>query len=259
MNRINLFVTITILTALLPILAQDKTKRIAIIKADDVRGISPKWDRFFKISKEKGIKVSAGIICNSLQKNKKGYFKWLNKLQDSGLVEFWNHGFDHKRWKKDGTNQSEFGGSGYKHQKKHFNDAQKLMKKVLGIVPVAFGTPYNAVDADTMKIMSEDPKMRLFFCYNVKGLDNKILAPMKLRGESDGTGKPNFKKFKSKYNKSISFTAIQFHPGGFSDKHFSEYAKIIDFLIAEGWVFMLPTEYVTMMDKTKKENKKKHK
>ncbi len=43
-----------------------------------------------------------------------------------------------------------------------------------------------------------------------------------------------------------SFSAIQFHPNAFSDGHFTEYAKILDFLIAEGWTFMLPAEYVAM-------------
>lgn len=251
MTRSNILITIAVLSAFFPVLAEGKPRRVAIVKADDVRGITPKWDRFFALSKKKGVKVSAGIICNSLQGNKKKYFNWLNKLGASGSVEFWNHGWDHKRWTTGEKKKvSEFGGSGYTHQKKHFDDSQKLMKKVLGSAPVAFGTPYNAVDADTVKVMNEDTDMRLFFCYRAKGLEEKILAPMILRGESDGTGKPNFEKFKAQYieKKNLSFAAIQFHPNAFSDGHFAEYAKTLDFLIAEGWTFMLPAEYVAMTD-----------
>jgi len=247
MNRFNILISIAVLAISLPVIAQGKPKKIAIIKADDVRGITPKWDRFFSLSKEKGVKVSAGIICNSLQNDKKGYFDWLNKHNASGSVEFWNHGWDHKRWTT-GENKkiSEFGGSGYEHQKKHFDDSQKLMKKVLGVATVAFGTPYNAVDADTVKVMNQDADMCLFFSYKTLKLTRAVIAPMSLRGESDGTGKPNFKKFKTDYGKKkgLSFAAIQFHPNGFQAKHFEEYGKILDFLISEGWTFMLPRDYV---------------
>ncbi len=69
---------------------------------------------------------------------------------------------------------------------------------------------------------------------------------MNPRGEVDGTGKPNFAKFKAEYaqKKQPSFSAIQFHPGYFGDEHFKEYAKILDFLLADGWTFVLPSEYV---------------
>jgi peptidoglycan/xylan/chitin deacetylase (PgdA/CDA1 family) len=222
-------------------------EKIAIIKADDIRGSTEKWNRFFALSKEKGVKVSAGIICQSLEEGTPGYFAWLEKLQASGDVEFWNHGWDHKRWTtEDGKELREFAGTGYEHQKKHFDQSQTLMEKVLGVAPVAFGAPFNSIDADTVRVMGEDPAMRLVFCNSHQRVTNKLVAPMHLRGESDGTAKPNFEKFKAEYSKAKnrSFSAIQFHPGNFSDGHFEEYAKILDFLIAEGWKFVLPSEYV---------------
>lgn len=232
----------------------DKVEKVIIIKADDIRGITQKWDRFFNISKEKGVKVSAGIICNSLSKPKKEYQEWLLKLKDSGQVEFWNHGWDHKRWQdKAGKQIKEFSSSGYQHQKKHFSDSQNAMKRILGTAPTAFGPPYNAIDDDTIKVMNEDEDMKLLFSYrNNSKLKDKVIAPMKLRGENDGTGKPNFEKFKANYmkKKNLSFSAVQFHPNGFKENHFAEYAKIIDFLIDEGWTFMLPSEYMAMKKKS---------
>ena len=233
--------------------SQDLPKKIAIIKADDVRGVAKKWSRFFEISEEKGTKVSAGIICDSLQSDKGGYFKWLNELQSSGMVEFWNHGWDHKRWENEDRKElREFSGTGYEHQKRHFEEAQKHMKAVLGIAPNTFGAPFNSTDSDTVKVMAENSDMRLFFCNQGTKLKGKILAPMNLRGEHDGTGKPNFAKFKADYKKDrVTFTAIQFHPGAFQEKHFAEYAKILDFLIAEGWTFVLPSEYITTQNTLK--------
>ena len=62
--------------------------RIAIVKADDVRGPNPKWDRCFEIAIEKDIKVSAGIIANSIEKRGTKYADWLKKWDTSGNVEF---------------------------------------------------------------------------------------------------------------------------------------------------------------------------
>jgi peptidoglycan/xylan/chitin deacetylase (PgdA/CDA1 family) len=251
MTRSKIFIAIAVLATSLPVLALDRPSKIIIVKADDVRCITPQWDRFFTLSIEKGVKVSAGIICNTLQYKNKKYFAWLKKYSDSGSVEFWNHGWDHKRWTTSEKKKvSEYGGSGYEHQKKHFDDSQKIMKQVLGVAPVAFGTPYNDFDADTIKVVNEDDEMRLFFCYKDERLEKKLMALVSIRGESDGVGKPNFEKFKAeyRYHKNVSFTAIQFHPNGFRDAHFTEYSKIVDFLIAEGWTFMLPSEYVAMKD-----------
>lgn len=236
-------------------IAREAPQKIAIIKADDVRGPTDNWKRFFAISQEKGVKVSAGVICNSLSRESKEYMEWMRALDQSGQVEFWNHGWDHKRWKNDkGIAIKEFEGSGYDHQKRHYEDAQAAMKRALGKPPLAFGAPYNAVDADTDTILSGDKNMRLYFAYKDRGLKHMILAPMILRGEHDGTGKPNFEKFKTAYlkEKKVTFTAIQFHPGGFSDKELAEYTKILDFLLSEGWAFMLPAEYVAMHDKAKR-------
>lgn len=235
--------------------AQEVPEKIAIIKADDIRGKTTKWEYFFSLSKEKGVKVSAGIVGNSLAGEKKDYFNWLNHLQSTGQVEFWNHGWDHKRWKNDGAKEiREFRGSGYAHQKKHFEDAQNRMKEVLGVAPVTFGSPYNATDADTAKVMKENRDIRLFFCYGNKGVSGKVPMPMNLRGENDGTGKPDFEKFKAQYEakKNLTFSAIQFHPNNFGEEQFDEYGKILDFLIAEGWTFMLPAEYLDLIDKIKR-------
>ena len=240
---------IIIMTYSFDAISADNSVKIAIIKADDVRSGTSKWKRFFSLSRGKGVKVSAGIICNSLQNDKKGYFKWLQELQKSGWVEFWNHGWDHKKWENEKKDKIyEFCNSGYDHQKKHFSDSQKIMKEVLGIAPVAFGTPYNKCDSVTLKVMNEDKDLKLFFGYRGKKLENQILAPMLLRGEHDGTGKPNVEKFKADYNrkKNLMFTSIQFHPNGFSEKQFEEYEKILEFLKKEGWKFMLPAEYLAM-------------
>ncbi len=235
------------------------TKRIAIVKTDDVTSVNAKWERCFKIANDKGIKVSAGIIADSLEKQGPEYAKWLKKWDATGNVEFWNHGWDHKRWTEDGKNKSEFGDSGYDHQIEHLEKAQAAYKKALGKDFTIFGSPFNAMDEDTAKALKKFPELKLVFCNPgapaTKAMRDRILLPMSLRGEHDGTGKPDFEKFKDDYSKidspSLTFAAIQFHPMGFSEKGFKDYAAILDFLKSEGWTFMLPSEYATSREKRK--------
>lgn len=226
-------------------------ERIAVIKADDVRSVNPKWERFFKISHERGVSVTAGVIANSIPKNGKAYAKWMKKWDATGKVEFWNHGWDHKRWDDNGTARSEFGNSGYDHQSDHLMKAQEAFKEAVGRDFTTFGSPFNAMDMDTAKALNEIPELEIVFCYPgaapTKAMKGKTFLPMNLRGEHDGTGKPDFEKFKVDYakkdNPKLTFAAIQFHPPYFSEKGFKDYEAILDFLKSEGWIFMLPSEY----------------
>lgn len=238
------------LALVLPAAAQPK--RIAIVKADDVTTVNGKWDRFFKLAHEHGVPVSAGIIAVSFEKQDAKYDEWLKKWEATGKVEFWNHGWDHRQWEEEGKKKSEFGNSGYEHQKANLAKAQNAAKEALGKPFAAFGSGFNAMDADTAKALNEFPELNLIFCYPgakpTKDLKGKILLPMSLRGENDGTAKPNFEKFKAEYEKkktdpTLTLAALQFHPGGFSEQGFTDFAAIIDFLKAEGWTFMLPGEY----------------
>lgn len=219
---------------------------LAIIKADDVRRITEKWDRFFTMSREKGVKVSAGIICNSLEDPEEAYLAWLLNLQASGQVEFWNHGWDHLRWEDDdGNRYSEFNGSGYAHQKKHFEDAQRMMTEVFGKPSRTFGTPFNSVDEDTKRVLRERRDLQLFFSKPEFEFPELILAPMLLRGEAGGAGKPDADAFIEAYpSVPPAFTSIQFHPNSFQEEHFEEYSRILDFLLSLGWSFLLPSEYL---------------
>jgi len=249
-------ITTLVLSLLFAISAPAATQRIAIVKSDDITAENPKWDRSFKIANDMGIKVSAGIITESLEKQGPEYIKWLKKWDTSGRVEFWNHGWDHKRWNEEGKEKSEFGNSGYDHQIEHLQKAQAAYKSALGKDYTTFGSPFNAMDADTAKALNKVPELKFIFCIPgaaaTTALTGKLLLPMNLRGEHDGTGKPNFAKFKEDYAKKdrpdLTFAAIQFHPMGFSEQGFQDYAAILEFLKSEGWTFMLPSEYAKSVE-----------
>lgn len=235
--------------ATLPSFAADPApQKIVIVKADDMKGtLIPQWKKFFDVVEQKNIKASVGIICDSLEADKDGYFAWLKSLAASGRVEFWNHGWDHKQWTENGATLQEFKGSGYDHQKQDLDKSQAATVAALGAPLHTFGAPYNAIDADTAKALAALPDFTMVFSYGTPpGYEGKLLLPMAIRGENDGTGKPNFEKFKAEYEKSgrnLTFAAIQFHPPYFTDDGVQQFAQIVDFLKAEGWTFMLPSEY----------------
>ena len=226
-------------------------RRIAIIKADDLRAPSANWDRFLDVSARMQVKVSIGIICDSLLEDQAGYSDWLHARQASGAVEFWNHGWDHKRLKGDGRTVSEYRGSGYDYQKRHFTDSQELMRKVLGDPPVALGTPWNDFDRDTVRVVNEDPNVGLFFGHQEGIFEAGNVVVRMLQAEADGTGKPSFAKFRTLYEDTrdrLDVIALQFHPGVFQERSFVEYELMLDFLLQEGWTFLQPREVLDLLD-----------
>lgn len=237
--------------------------RFVIIKVDDMKERTPGWDRLIEIARENGIKVSIGIICNSLQSKQDDYYEWLRELQNSGMVEFWNHGWNHgQSATKEGEKIQEFHGSGYERQKESVAKSQAKSEEVLGVPLQVIGTPFNSMDDDTVRVLNETPELRGVFCYAknpfLPGLQNKILLPMNLIGERS-TGRPDFAKFKSIYDSkksSIHVTAIQFHPAHYDEARFKEFQAILDLLKADGWKFVLPKEYMEL--KTSEEKTSSH-
>mgnify|MGYP001354367382 CR=1 FL=1 len=234
-------------------------RKIVVIKADDMRAIHPNWDRFFFHAKEKDIKVSVGIFGNSIESPSNEYAIWLKKSIEDGRVEYWNHCWDHEKW---GTKEAptwEYCGSGYEHQKAHFERTQAAGRK-LGFTFRIFGAPYNQMDADTVRVINESPDIQGVFIRPGKdkevdaALSGKVLLPMHswiLKGEAKGTGKPDSAQFQKDYSiltpkGDVTMMALQFHPTFFTEQGFTEYEAIIDFLKKEGWEFLLPSEFAAL-------------
>jgi hypothetical protein len=75
-------------------------KQFVILKADDLifdreHVIPVNWKRFINIIENSAVKASIGIIGNSLETGSEAYFSAIKDLHFKGLIEFWNHGYDH--------------------------------------------------------------------------------------------------------------------------------------------------------------------
>ena len=223
---------------------------VVIIKADDFRSPNQAWTNFLEVSRKAGIKVSIGVIVDSIAGNETDS-AWMKTQVTHRDVEFWDHGWDHKQlgMVKAGV-ITEFGGSGLAHQREHLAKAQAALKTALGYDVTAFGTPYNAFDADTARVINETPELRLFFTHNLttarKLVDSRVTL-VDVISESDGTGKPDAAKFETMWTQhsgDYSVVSLQFHPPYFDEAHLAEYAKIVAFLKAQGCTIKLPSECV---------------
>ena len=227
-------------------MAADLSK-VVIIKADDFTGTNQAWSNFLDASRAAGVKVSIGVITKSIRENSPVQ-EWMRAQEEIGDVEFWNHGWDHKRWSTNDFSISEFQGSGLANQRQHLIRSQAALKKLLGHDVIALGTPYNGFDSDTAEAMNESPALRLFFTYNTKAarqrLDDRI-ALLDIVKEADGTGKPNATKLAALLAKRPPGPlSLQFHPPYFDASSLEEYEKILADLKVHDYTTMLPSQYV---------------
>jgi peptidoglycan/xylan/chitin deacetylase (PgdA/CDA1 family) len=228
--------------------------KVVIIKADDFTGTNQAWSQFLEASRAAGAKVSIGVITKFIHE-RSSVQEWMRVQEKNGDVEFWNHGWDHKRWSTNDFSVTEFQGSGLAHQLEHLNRSQAALKKVLGHDVIALGTPYNGFDSDTAQAMDESPALRLFFTYTTnpktKAARQRVdarIALLDIVNEAEGTGKPNAAKLAVVLAKRRPGpVSLQFHPPYFDAPHLEEYRKILADLKRLGYTTMLPSQYVTAL------------
>ncbi len=230
-----------------PAAASDKPQRpIVIIKADDFRGITQPWENYIEVSRRLGIKFTIGIICESVI-GKDDVSAWLKTQLSKGDVEFWNHGWDHKKWTVANAPVNEFFHSGLEHQREHLNKSQEALLNLLSVPCVSLGTPYNGRDQDTLKVLSEHPEIKIFFLHFKKGdiEPDPNIQYLDIISESDGTGKPNATKFKATWEKLVDKSepiSLQFHANQFGPEQLAEYEAIVKYLQTLDCLFILPKE-----------------
>jgi len=229
------------------LLAQNKV----VLKLDDIEANNntsralPVMDYLL----QREIKASYGVIAKRLDETALNVLgKYINATNAKGekLIEIWHHGFDHTNNNPPAKNQ-EFKGTDYAFQKQHFEDADQRVKKYLGVQMHSFGSPYNAVDSNTLKVIAENPNYKtvMFFWESpskekqIRRLNNRI----NLEKE---TGKPDFESFVIDYNKHPEYQksniVLQGHPNQWDAAKFEQFKLIIDFLISKKSEFVLASE-----------------
>jgi peptidoglycan/xylan/chitin deacetylase (PgdA/CDA1 family) len=242
--------------------AQREKPAMIVLKLDDLKAGNsgnppPAWDRVLEILKKRNLKGSFGIIVNSLEADKPKYVEWLKNTQDTGLIEFWFHGWDHGVRDEGGVKLGEFSMRPYEEQKERFVKSIALMKEKTGITLSTFGPPgggsKGGFDTATFQVMVEVPEMKTWL----------YPQPMDEPGQKlQDAGKvtvldrawpvnieqplftPSSEKLISGYRRfpKRDYFVLQGHPTHWKEEGFAEFEKMLDFLTAEGATFVTPTE-----------------
>jgi peptidoglycan/xylan/chitin deacetylase (PgdA/CDA1 family) len=239
------------------VLPPRKSPPYIILKIDDMTSakgkVHPLWKRFVNFTKERNIKASIGIIANSLEGDVPEYFQFIKDLHASGQIEFWQHGYDHAQWKEGDKTLEEFSGSTYEHQKEDMTKANKLAREKLGFPFETFGAPFNATDANTVKVLSEDKDIKIWLYGDLKHPAGKIvLDRVGAVNIENPTFVPSLEKFIAGYAKypNRDVFVIQGHTTHWDDARWAEFVKIIDFLTEQKAIFTTPSEYVKIKNLT---------
>ena len=242
------------------------TPPVIILKLDDLRqtdgGVDGSWIRVTDFLRQRGIKASIGVICQTLAEATPAYADWIKSLRASGGIEFWFHGWDHASWKNEaGKTLSEFGGRGFAEQWSRFERSQALAKEKLGFEFATFGPPGGGSlhqDADTAAVMAKDPSMKVWLYPSpIDATGRKLAAEGKVTvldrvwavNLESKVGQADFAKFAEGYAKNTDrlYFVLQGHPTHWAGARFDEFVKIIDFLVAQKAVFMTPSEYAASL------------
>lgn len=250
-------------------LPKRKTPAVIVLKLDDLKmhrkTQHPRWTKVADYLDSKGVKGTMGILCESLADATPEYCQWIKSHQESGNWEFWFHGWDHKTHKDDdGKTYNEFNHRSYEEQKKRLDDSQKLCLEKLGFALTCFGPPggvgNGSHDANTHKVMIDDPYMTTWLYpqpFDKLGKETNdagkitILDRVWAVNLEAAVGRPDFERFVRGYIKNLDrpYFVLQGHPVMWDDYSFEQFTKIIDFLIEQKAVFVLPSQYTASLKK----------
>lgn len=206
-----------------------------VFKCDDLKELSPNVLKFDEIVNETGIKASWGVIGFSLEDAPQDYINWIKEKNTGGNYEFWNHGYTH--------DHNEFCvAETLSKQIAHIKKTQRLSKEKLGFPFTCFGAPCNSINKRTAVALMLFPTIKGWF-YG-KWAFNKYNFKRSVEIEFP-FGNVVFEKFKQaflKYGIDRSLITYQLHPDMWTDHHFEEFRKVIDFLKSQNAEFILPRD-----------------
>lgn len=195
-----------------------------------------------------GVKANIGVIAVSLESGDESYYTEIKNFAANGH-EIWSHGYYHNSGA--GTGITEFRSS-YEDQLKYMQDSLAIINEKCGITVTSFGAPGNATNAT--------PQIKATF-FGPAGAENAVDLSQSMNFEIQDSSKTewatmlDYKNFVKEYeaNKNKAYLVLQGHPGCWatdaSSTHFKIFRDQIDYLIANGAVFMTATDYAEALSK----------
>jgi len=218
-----------------------------VVYNDSLSPVSEKWERFAQLAVQKNVKVAPGIIGNSLEEGDDTYFTWIKELHNTGLFEFWNHGYLHKRWEENNERSAEFFNTDVQQQIDFLQKTQDLGVEKLGIEFTTFGAPYNWTDENTNTSLKQFPEIKVWFYPREDYLNEKVmLQRIHALNIEYPVHRPNFYHFFNSYYfySSNDVVTIQGHPRSWDDDGFNHFELIIDYLQGINAPIILPSDLI---------------
>jgi len=192
---------------------------------------------------QKRVKAGIGFIAQRLDATAISTMaKYMNATNGTGqpLFEVWHHGLDHIK--------PEFKETGYAYQKEHFDGATQMIKELLRVQMRSFGSPYNANDTNTNKVIAEDANYKVtMFNKPAAPASTGILNLNNRVNMETTTGQVDYNAFVTNYNTYkntyTDLMVLQGHPHMWTTTLLDQFKQVIDFLLAEGCEFVTPYEY----------------
>lgn len=222
-----------------------------VLKLDDFGvakgdGVHPRWMRVADFCREKGIKVTFGIIATRMTQDAPKFAAWTKEQHAAGRIEFWCHGWDHAERKEGDKRIMEFSGEPLEHQRQHLVDANKLALEKLGFEYVSFGAPFNATDENTVPALAAVPSIRVWM-YGPSGVeaDNIVILERSAVSIESPSMIPNYADFLEGYahNRGADYFVMQGHPAAWGEDRWEQFVKIVDFLIARKANFVFASDF----------------
>lgn len=229
-------------------------KQFVILKADDLVSDSEtifpyRWNNFIDYIEKQKIKASIGVIGNSLAYGSPAYFNKIKEYHHKGIIEFWNHGYDHliNGINSNGEKYHEFKNSPLQYQKAQIERTQSLAKSKLGFYFKTFGAPANGIDQNTLQAIDSDKTLKIWFFGNPESKSYNLVRNSKSEIEFP-VHNPDFVKFKENYDPAAELLVLQIHPNSWDELRFQEFYQVVDFLKALQVTFINPFEYYKLVN-----------
>jgi peptidoglycan/xylan/chitin deacetylase (PgdA/CDA1 family) len=188
-----------------------------------------------------------GAIGERMFGGTSAYYRGLAALVSTGRIEFFNHGWNHaiNATREDGSVYCEFRDTPYEYQHAHFLATQRLLRKEAGIVLRGFGAPGNAHDEVTRRVIDEAGDTAYWFF--AAGPSQKTIL-RRVADIEDKRNLPDYDTFVATYKPGAEYIVYQLHPWFWDETLLAEFVRCVDDLIAMGVTFVLPGEYVAMVN-----------
>jgi len=245
-------------------------RQIVVFKMDD---LATSWWREWKILtdlvKAEDVKAGLGIFAASLLEGDTAYDAWIADLLADGRFELWNHGFTGSG--PNGEPGREHQGTPYAYQKASFDQSRNALLTRCDRIMRTFAEHWYGGDATTVKVVSEDPSLRVWMAWESEHLaaaaaaipaDLRVLGSLPVSMECPDPknwtpGYVNCSEFEKEYrgHEADAYLVLQGHPWSWTETsakpdrtgavldRWNEFRKIVRFLKTRDALFMNPYEY----------------